>query len=201
MTAATGYSVVLPPSWARIPVRTGAERVLRRLLDDAFRAHPGAGAQHRHELEKRILGLLHEARNNAGLDVYLPMSASATMPLLGSIVVAEAAFGAVEPLDPPLLVAAMSAESANSSVVEVDGSLGVRRARQGEHRADGGSEVAAVRCVDYLLPVPGEPDRWITATFSCPELEVRGSDGALTDVFVELFDAMMTTWRWTRAAA
>lgn len=48
-----------------------------------------------------------------------------------------------------------------------------------------------------MIPVPADPGRWITVVFST--LGAGDPQGALADLFVELFDAMMTTFRWSRA--
>jgi hypothetical protein len=52
------------------------------------------------------------------------------------------------------------------------------------------------RRVDYVLPVPADPDRWVVVSFST--LGSGDPNGELARLLVELFDAMMTTFRWRR---
>lgn len=56
----------------------------------------------------------------------------------------------------------------------------------------------AHRQVEYLVPIPDStPDRYITFSFSA--LIAPGSDPAFYDTLVELFDAVMRTFRWSYA--
>ncbi|MDJ0342751.1 hypothetical protein QMK19_23445 [Streptomyces sp. H10-C2] len=50
------------------------------------------------------------------------------------------------------------------------------------------------RRVDYVLPVPDAPGRCLAAAFSTP---TATADHQLADVMVELFDAVMGTFRWS----
>ena len=54
------------------------------------------------------------------------------------------------------------------------------------------------RRITYLIPAPGVP-HWVSVTFST----VGDGDPAseFTEVLIGLFDAIMTTFRWTEAAA
>lgn len=62
--------------------------------------------------------------------------------------------------------------------------------------APGGGELASRR-VDYVVPVPADHGRWLGIVFST--LGAGDPEAAIADLFVELFDAMMTTFRWSRA--
>ncbi|MCZ4122056.1 hypothetical protein [Streptomyces sp. H39-S7] len=53
--------------------------------------------------------------------------------------------------------------------------------------------VGEARRVDYVLPLPGVPGRCLAAAFSTPTADV---EPRLADLMVELFDAVMTTFRW-----
>ena len=74
--AATGYTIVLPPGWQRIPVRQGTAEAIRKILDQVFgalaRAQPrGSLVRQRIELERRLTAMAARAREKAGLDLYL----------------------------------------------------------------------------------------------------------------------------------
>ncbi|MEU3463737.1 hypothetical protein ABZ721_27785 [Streptomyces sp. NPDC006733] len=53
------------------------------------------------------------------------------------------------------------------------------------------------RRVDYVLPLPDAPGRCLAAAFSTP---TAGAEPRLADLMVELFDAVMGTFRWTADA-
>jgi hypothetical protein len=55
------------------------------------------------------------------------------------------------------------------------------------------------RRVDYIVPVPGEVDRWLVIAFST--IGGGDPDDNVARLLVELFDAMMATFRWARAPA
>jgi hypothetical protein len=49
--------------------------------------------------------------------------------------------------------------------------------------------------VDYVLAVPGDADRYLTIAFST--IGGGDPDDAYAIALVDLFDAMMLTWRWS----
>lgn len=53
----------------------------------------------------------------------------------------------------------------------------------------------ASRRVEYLLPVPNAADSWLVASYST--LGDGDPESELTKLFCDLFDAIMTTFRWT----
>lgn len=55
------------------------------------------------------------------------------------------------------------------------------------------------RQVVYTIPVPHRPGRWVVMSFSA--ISAPGTDERLTDALVALFDAIMTTFRWTDVPA
>lgn len=77
MTVATGprsYSLVLPPGWQRLCLGPRAEAEVRALLDAAFEGVPrDRAAPFRGELKKSLLLQVTRAREQHGLDLYLPV--------------------------------------------------------------------------------------------------------------------------------
>jgi len=51
------------------------------------------------------------------------------------------------------------------------------------------------RQVDYVVARPGSPDHWLMVVFST--LGDGDPDGRFARILVELFDAIMSTFRWT----
>lgn len=191
---ANGYALVLPPGWARVPLGAGTEGAIGRILDRAYAGLPRDEiASARRELQVRLRNLAAVAREQHGLDLYLPVERVHGFTLGASFVVAQVSFGATEPLDPTLMIAALAAD-AETSTVTVAGVVGSRS--EGIVPADPVDELPfPSRRVDYVLPVAGDADRWVLVSFAA----VGGGDprDELADLAVELFDAIMSTFRWT----
>ena len=49
---------------------------------------------------------------------------------------------------------------------------------------------------NYVLPVPGTAGDWLMIAFSV--LDADGPAGQFAGLLIEVFDAMMSTFRWTR---
>lgn len=198
-----GYTVVLPPGWCRIPVRHGSAKAVRAAVDDALKSVPRTVprdkiAPYRAELEGKLTAMVTRARGQGAVDLYLPVAPMHGLPVSASFIVSEGAIG--EPgadgsdADPLQVVAYLAAGDAGSGPVTVDGVAAVRR----EHMAapEKAAEVdAGSRRVDYMMPLPGAGGRWLIAAFST----LGGGDPGdeLSRVLVELFDAIMATFRWS----
>ncbi len=91
---------------------------------------------------------------------------------------------------------------------EVDGGIAART-EQTVRRADVATELPGIgddlpvvddRQVTYTIPVPHRPGRWVLMSFSAisrTDPEDPEAADRLTDALVMLFDAVMTTFRWT----
>jgi hypothetical protein len=120
-------------------------------------------------------------------------------PVAASFVVSEVSFGSQEEIDPGLIAARLAAAQAEgSATVSVNGAVGVRIERVGAPEPGKEIETASLR-VDYVISVPGDPDRWLEIAFST----LGGGDPSdqYAKLLVELFDAIMSTFRWTQAHA
>lgn len=195
----TGYAMVLPGGWRRIPLLHGTKRAIKDILDEVFGRLPrnlprDKVMPYRLELERRLDGMVRQARSTGALDLYLPVEYVHGVAVPASFIVSKGTLGAGEFLDASQIVACMAAESAEASPVTVDGVTGVRFERiAGLDRTQ--EMPAASRRVDYVLPVPGIPGDWLVIAFST--LGDGRPEGKFTRLLVELFDAMMSTFRWT----
>ncbi|MEV7195324.1 hypothetical protein AB0N81_26490 [Streptomyces sp. NPDC093510] len=209
-TPATGYRILLPSEWAQVPLRHGTEDAVRRILDEAYARIPADAPRDRigpykRELERRFRASVAEAQQSKALDLYLPVKPMGDFTVGASILVSESVVprrpgqreAAAEPTDVAVqLLSRDGVEDADLSSGEIDGALAVRR----EHVADAapgkGAELASRR-VEYILSVPGDPDRWFVAALST----VGGGDprDELAEALVEWFDAVMANFRWSRA--
>ncbi|WP_326795816.1 hypothetical protein OG946_10205 [Streptomyces sp. NBC_01808] len=198
--AAVGYTLVLPPNWSRIPLRDGTDEAIMRIVDEAVADLPDDMPRDRIppvrlELVRRLRKAAADARKSGGLDLYLPVEQMHGVTVAASFVVSEItlATGA----DPSLILARLLADAEKSQPAAVDGSVGYRNERVARGSGDEGGEYASRR-VDYVLAVPEDDTRWVTVGFST--LADGDPKGQFADVLVELFDALMTTFRWTRSS-
>ncbi len=203
-TAPHRYELILPPGWVRIPLREGTKEALEKILfshmgqvpegiprDDAMRFR----LDMRRQLEKQA----RAARRNGGLDLYLPVLPRGGIFLMASFIVAEMPLGHHHAIPPQAVIDQLANEDVRGGIatkVDVAGAAAVRRAYNStlcEETSSTAAEQAPLptRRVDYVIPVPGNPGHWISINFSTP------GDGELTDVLVELFDAVVSTFKWS----
>ncbi|MET7406708.1 hypothetical protein [Streptomyces parvulus] len=204
----TGYRLLLPSQWAQIPLRSGTEEAIERILQNAYARIPAEAPQdkigpYKQELARRFRKAVAGAQERKGLDLYLPVRPVGDdgFNLGASILVTETVlpvrdFSAAQA--PPSEIAVQlltrdGAEEADLSSGEVDGALAVRREHVASATPDRGLE-AASRRVEYIISVPGDSDRWFIAAFST----VGGGNprDELSEALVEWFDAVMATFRW-----
>ncbi|MFF0586299.1 hypothetical protein ACFYWD_10065 [Streptomyces sp. NPDC003781] len=202
-TAPGRYELVLPPGWIRIPLREGTKEALERVLfshmgrvpegiprDDAMRFR----LDMRRQLEKQA----RAARRNGGLDLYLPVLPRGGIFLMASFIVAEMPIGRDHAVPPQAVIEQLAAEEVpggTAGKVDVAGAPALRRAYRCAPGEEGEQAAPPTRRVDYVIPVPDDPGRWISINFSTPGDGDAGSE--FTDVLVELFDAVVATFRWS----
>jgi hypothetical protein len=195
---AVGYTIVLPPGWRHIPVRRGADEAIKKAARDVARQFAkgqprDALTAYRIELERKLREVVAEARRRGGTDAYVPLGLVHGVPVPASFLVSELSLGSVEDIDPARIIANLASADGDSRPVTVADAIGARTERTA--RADPSKNVEqASRRVDYVLAVPGESDRYLAVAFSV--VCAGDPDDAYVRLLVELFDAMMATWRW-----
>lgn len=201
----TGYTLVLPPGWVQVPVDGRADAAVRGLVAEAMEdpprdVPPDTLATLRRRLEGQLLAAVRSARHNGGSELYLPVAPVGGVIMPASFVVGEVELEAAEPGAGDVVAAVLArllAEDERAQPVELDRSPALRTERALPARPDASMGVeAAARAIDYLAAVPGRPGRWLAVSFTALVVE----DGDLTDLLVELFDAVLTTFRWEVAA-
>ena len=196
--AATGYTLVLPPGWQHIPVRQGSEEAIRKIARSAAPDVTGGVPRdkmvsYRVELEHKLRTAVRDARRKCATDLYLPLGLVRGMPVPASFLVSELSLGSVEEIDPALVVSHLATADGDARPVTVAGALGVRTERTAS--ADPQAQVEyPSRRVDYVIAVPGDAGRYLAVAFST--LGGGKPDDAYSSLLVELFDAIMSTWRW-----
>ncbi len=222
MTPARGYSVALPPGWTRVPLRHGTRdtldrEVFRRVDRIPAEVPRDQGMAYRAHVRRTVERMVRDARRAGGLDLYVPVRTP--RPLPASFVVAEIPHGL--DAEPEAALARYAAghrpgpgEGTPGELWSVGDGLAVRweyvgRAADGEDGAGPGEEPApghepgpgagtgapASRRVEYVLPVPEDRTRWLAVSHSTPGDGDLGSP--YTQALTDLFDAVMTTFRWT----
>ncbi|WP_027467098.1 hypothetical protein [Curtobacterium sp. UNCCL17] len=208
------FFMVVPPGWARLPAdvphREELGEIVRQVIANALpgdlprdRAEPL-----RQEMRKRLTATVVEAGDNGATAVYLPVQPvdSFTPPV--SVIETEVddeSDEAPEQVIAQILADALPdrREQDDPGIREVDGGIAARTETV-VRRADPGAELPSIgedlpvvddRQVVYTIPVPHRPGRWVVMSFSA--ICLPGTDERLTDALVSLFDAIMTTFRWT----
>lgn len=198
--SATSYQLVLPAPWERISldgsirtrVREIVERSVARLPRDL---PPDQVAPARRRVEEELNQLLVEARNNGGIDYYLPTELMHGQQLNASFVVSAVIPDATAEADLVPRVMASLLQAEDTAAVTVGDTTWTRRERV-LRRPPGGlvGDQVDLRKVEYLTAVPDDARRWVLVTFTTAgDGDV---DSEATALIVELFDAIMSTWRW-----
>ena len=195
---AAGYTHVLPPGWVKIPARHGTDDAIKAILDAKFRALPAKVprdrlAPYRAEVEGRLRRAAAQARKNGAVDLYLPVELRNGLPVAASFIVSEGSIGSGGAAAPAQIVGHLVDGAADGSPVTVDGVTAARSEQAAPPDPAQGIEYGSRR-VDYVVPVPGAPDRWLLAGFST--LGAGDPDDGLARMLVQLFDAIMSTFRW-----
>jgi hypothetical protein len=133
-----------------------------------------------------------QARDNGGVDLYLPLEQIHGYSVQASFVVNRVIPDAnMTAEEVPQVMAAMLRDP-ETGPASLDDTMWVRRQRAVPR--DGDDTVDSVR-VEYFTAVPGQARAWILVSFSSAGTPIVGPDGE-GNMLVELFDAIMTTWRW-----
>jgi hypothetical protein len=191
--SATEYRLVLPPGWVRLPVQRGTDEAIKRAVDDVLKADlpRDAAVAFNVQVQGRLRRALARARSVGALDVYVPLAGMHGLAIPASFVVTEILDIAADTSERGLLELA---DQPGSTMVRVDGRAAVRTDEIRPPDADEtDTEGLSARRVSYLLPAPGG-ESWLVLTFSTIGDGEPG--GEFAGVLVELFDAIISTFRW-----
>lgn len=196
----TGYTLVIPPGWARIPLREGTKEALEEIFFKHMEKVPDGvsrddAMRFRLELRQSLQKKARAARRYGGLDLYLPVSPRDGKIISASMVVSELPIGSEEKAQNERVLERLSASTAGPgvSVVKVGDSNAVRREHIAAAESDEEFDLASRR-VAYAMPIEGDGKKWLSINFSTPG--DGDPESEFSDVLVELFDAVVTTFRW-----
>ncbi|RBY97117.1 hypothetical protein DQ237_05935 [Blastococcus sp. TF02-8] len=205
MSPIRSYRIVLPPPWVRVPLGAGARDRVHEIVEQAAtqapkEMSPDQLGPFKRELERRILTQLAAAADHGGLDHYFPFGPMHGIHLGASFFVAAVTPpGGSADVAPDELAGGVLTElvatTPGATAVDVAGTVWVRTedvAAPDPGRAQGLD--VPTRRVSYLTAVPDDPQQWILVSFST--IGDGDPDSEHTLLTVELFDAIMGTWRW-----
>ena len=194
------FLIALPPGWVRLPARVGDEAELAALIEvivaEALpaslprdRAEPWRG-----EMRKVFTGIVAEARDAGASAVYLPVRPVNGVNIPASFVESEIDDGGVD--DVGSVLAGILAGSEDGTLQVIDGAHAARTdsSTVRVEPRDGWPEMTT-RQIVYTVEVPHREGRWVVLSFSAASGD--SPSGALSDALVELFDALMLTFRWS----
>ncbi|MGW4545374.1 hypothetical protein ACWEN4_03230 [Streptomyces violaceorubidus] len=191
-----GYTLIIPPGWARIPLREGTADAVKNICDNAAlrisREVPKDKLiEARLELHRRLAKVVKDAQRRDGLDLYIPVE-----PLHGHIAPASFIVAKVETqlndgVSRQDVMTRLVSDFEFTEPVQIQKTVGVRGERviPADHEKD---VDFPSRHVDYVLPIPHSQAAWIVVSFSTP----GDPESDFSTLLVELFDALMTTFRW-----
>lgn len=181
----SGYDLLLPPGWWRIPADPVAARSsIRTLLDRKTAGLPrDSVAQARAELDQRLRGLVEQAHEAGAVDVMVTVDPVRGIPVAASCVVTVIPGTGGAALED--VAARLGAGADEHGVVEVAGTAAVRVRRR---RPVPDAEDVLATTVEYAVPVPGGADT-LLLTWSTPMEPVA-------DQLAALFDAITASLRW-----
>lgn len=202
--APNGFNLVPPPGWDVIPLHSGTREAMDRIVRKAVAQLPVGFPKDdipkaRLKLTQEMKKVVRRARAKGGMTLYLPAERLHGIALPVSIVASEPIeIPRVRPESgPEAVLAALASETPGAEIRELDDTAALRSEREVPADPEQGVEVAHRR-VEYLVPIPDStPDKYLTFSYSV--LIAPGPDPAFYDTLVELFDAVMGTFRWTYA--
>jgi len=164
--APTGYDLLLPPGWVRVPLdRTRARRFVRDLVAARSAGQPSDQVTPvRVALEREVLASVDRAGDAGVRDLFLLSEQRHGLPVAASLTVTDVAVAA--PTDPGDLAGRLGEPGTQAAPVTLPPSV----------------------VVEYVVAPPGS-GRHLLLTFSSPTLQVR-------EAMVALFDAVASTLRW-----
>lgn len=208
----SGYTLVLPAGWRRIPVQHGTRPAIRDVVDEILRRFSRGVSRdkltrYRIDLERRLSDMAMQARSAGGVDLYLPIEDSHGVTITASFVVSQVTLP--DPPAPDSPVESPGAEQVDTAqfvsyLTSADGDVApvvIADATAGRKESVAAADPArqipyGSRRVDYMLPVPGQSRGMLLVAFST--IGDGDPEGQFAKLLVELFDAIMTTFRWDK---
>lgn len=194
------FLIALPPGWMRLPARASEEATLQAMIDEIVaEALPSslprdAAEPWRGEMRKTFTAMVVEAREAGASAVYIPVRPVNGVNVPASFVESEIDDDGAD--DPGSVLAGILADADDGTLHVVDGAHAARTdsSTVRVEARDGWPEMTT-RQIVYTIEVPHREGRWVVLSFSAASGDRPSA--ALSDALVELFDALMLTFRWS----
>ncbi len=200
--APSGFNIVPPPGWDTVPLRNGTSEAVQRIVGKSVSQLPAGFPKDdipkaRLRLTRELKQTVRQARKSNGLTLYLPVERMHGIIIPASFVASEPLAASTGEVAPEAVLRDLARDAEDASVREVDGTAAIRTLRRLPADPENGVEVPTWR-VQYTVPIPHSvPAQWLTFSFSTLIAPDMGTEFA--EILVELFDAVMTTFRWSYA--
>ncbi|MFF7310284.1 hypothetical protein [Streptomyces sp. NPDC008137] len=195
-----GFNLIAPPGWDKIDLRDESMNdTILRIVDNSIGNLPSDLPKDdisklRMEMFKRLKKAARKAARANGLLLYLPVERVRSTLAPASFVISQVAGKGVS-LQSNEVLSMVASNRGSSESVDIDGSHGTRLERVVPPLDDSEMNFPSRR-IEYVLPLPGSSlPRWLTVTFST--VGDGNPDSEFTSALVDLFDAVMTTFRWS----
>ncbi|WP_329174995.1 hypothetical protein OG754_19385 [Streptomyces decoyicus] len=201
--AVGGYTLLMPPGWDRIPLRSKSETqdAIKGIVDHAVNYLDPATpkdkvTQARLELHNRLNRAVADARRRNGVDIYLPVEPIHGFVAPASFLVSKVSPGFAAQISPSETMSHLTKDFGPSEDIALDEVPGVRCQRSVPADPKNEDSVPS-RQVNYVVPVPepGDVSEWLIVSFTT--LTPDGVPEDFLDLLTELFDAVITTFRWS----
>ena len=195
---AHGYHLVMVSPWRRIDLLEPLDPQVAAEIDRAAEMIPAEVPPDqvkplKRHMQHRMLTQVAKARDEGGIDFYFTAEQHHGFSYNATFVVGGTTMSTSSDAEVGEVLADLVRGGAEA--VQVGGTVWARREMLTTSRpGDILSEPVVARSVEYTTAVPGDPRRWLVVTFSC--LGDGDPASQLVALVVELFDAMMSTWRW-----
>jgi len=194
------FLIALPPGWMRLPARASEESTLRAMIDEIVaEALPSSlprdtAEPWRGEMRKTLTAMVDEARDAGASAVYIPVRPVNGVNVPASFVESEIDDG--DAGDPGSVLAAILADADDGTLHVIDGAHAARTDSSTVRvEPRDGWPAMTTRQIVYTIEVPHREGRWVVLSFSAASGDRPSA--ALSDALVELFDALMLTFRWS----
>jgi hypothetical protein len=209
-TPVRSYRVIIPPTWAMIPVGASSDAVIDRMLEERFAGLPNdTYGPRKSRLRDALRDGVESARKVGGVDIIIPTSTPWQVPLSVGIVISQVRSTAPSELATTALVAQMHSARPGSTIVDTRAGNALREVIDHDAPIDepagvetvasasAAEPLSALRTIYYSWPVPANGG---TLVATCTIAGGRNSEYVqITEAISELFDVMMETLVWATA--
>lgn len=190
------YRLVLPPTWAMLPVGAESDAAIRVLVDKQFGIHPSDQVN----ASKRVVAdslraLIASARKAGGIDVIFPLAVPWQVPVSAGIVMSELWSPAPSSVAAGAVIDALKAARTGSVIAHTGAGDALREVH--ENSAPGLESLAlvALRSVHYTWPVRGSTGGFLLGTLTVTGQRIPEFT-PIVEALTDLFDVMMESVVW-----